>query len=83
MIIRIKNAILNADFALGEIASLIIGDKERTSGKCPLFRVCLRNHAGDSCVVTAYDAMTKTLTEYGAIYNSGLGFDALAVTTIE
>ncbi len=70
MTLLLHNAKLTVDFQSGNVLSLLLGGKERLSGRCPLFRLRLRNRAGEAFVFTAYDAQEVTLTEDGAIYTA-------------
>ena len=71
------NMILTVDFSAGQVASLVIGGKERVAAPTALFRMRLRDKAGDATVYSAYDAKTCTPTEDGAIYT---GFDGQSLS---
>ena len=70
MNLLLKNACLSVDFESAEVSSFVLGGKERISGRCPLFRLRLRNRAGEPMVLSAYDAKSVTVTESGARYES-------------
>ena len=69
MTLSLKNAMLSVDFEAAEVVSLCVDGKERVSGRCPLFRLRLRDRAGEAYVLAAYDAKKVVLTEDGAVYS--------------
>lgn len=64
----LNNITLTVDFSAGHITSLAVGGKERAVGTLPLFRVRVRDAAGDGHVFSAYDAEECTECELGAVY---------------
>ncbi|MBQ9783213.1 MAG: hypothetical protein IJW44_01695 [Clostridia bacterium] len=71
---------VGVDFAHARIESLRIGGTERLCGRVPLFRLRLRNRAGEATVLSATDAASVRETEDGAIYGGFPGeLEALSV----
>lgn len=64
---------LAVDFSAGHITSLIIDGIERVAATTPLFRVRLRDGAGQAYHYTSYDAAIRTPTDHGGIFT---GFPA-------
>jgi hypothetical protein len=65
---KLDNMTLSVDFAAGHITSLIINGMERVAAATPLFRVRLRDEAGQAHHYTAYESGTRTETETGGLY---------------
>ncbi|MBQ9151950.1 MAG: hypothetical protein IJX72_06845 [Clostridia bacterium] len=61
---------LSVDFPGGQIRSLVIHGQERLCAPSPLFRLRLRDRAGDTAVFTAYDAGICRETADGAVYSN-------------
>ncbi len=59
---------LSVDFSAGHITSLTINGVERVAATTPLFRVRLRDGAGQTYHYTAYEASTRAETEKGGLY---------------
>ena len=59
---------LSVDLAAGHITSLTIGGVERVAATTPLFRVRLRDEAGQTHHYTAYEAGTRAETETGGFF---------------
>lgn len=77
----LHNMTLAVDFAAGHVTSLVLNGVERVTAVTPLFRVRLRDEAGQTYHYTAYDAATRTETENGGIYTDfPAPFRKLAVT---
>ena len=51
--LSLKNMNLSVDFAGRTVSSLVIKGKERLASPCPLFRLNLRDQAGQSVYFTA------------------------------
>ena len=68
MKVLLNNGTLSVDFVSREVVSLVLNGMERISGRCPIFRLRLRDRSGEAFILTAYDAKNVTLTENGAIY---------------
>ena len=66
--LALEHMILTVDFSAGQIASLIIGGKERLRAPTALFALRVRDLAGNATVYGAHDAASCTLTEDGALY---------------
>ena len=64
----LSNMTLTVDLAAGHITSLTVGGKERVATTTPLFRVRLRDEAGQTYHYTAYEAGTRAETENGGQY---------------
>ncbi len=72
---------LSVDFAAGHITSLLINSTERLAATTPLFRVRLRDEAGQTYHYTSYDAADRAETESGGRYTSfPAPFEGLTVT---
>ena len=69
----LTNMTLSVDFAAGHITSLIIDGIERMSATTPLFRIRLRDKAGNATHLTAYDASVRKATDHGGLFT---GFPA-------
>ena len=67
-ICKLDSMTVSVDFAAGHITSLIINGMERVAAATPLFRVRLRDEAGQAHHYTAYEAGTRTETETGGLY---------------
>ena len=65
---KLDNMTLSVDFATGHITSLILNDIERVVAATPLFRVRLRDGAGQTYHYTAYEAGTRAETKFGGLY---------------
>ena len=65
---KLDNMTLSVDFAAGHITSLILNGVERVVAATPLFRVRLRDKAGQTYHYTAYEAGTRAETEKGGLY---------------
>ena len=65
---KIDHMTLSVDFAAGHITSLILNGVERVVAATPLFRVRLRDKAGQTYHYTAYEAGTRAETEKGGLY---------------
>ena len=74
----LPNMTLSVDLAAGHITSLIIDGIERMSATTPLFRVRLRDEAGNATHLTSYDAATRT--EDGTYTGFPAPYEALTVT---
>ena len=73
--------ILSVDFSAGHITSLLINGTERVIAHTPLFRVRLRDGAGQAYHCTAYEAGTRAETEFGGLYcDFPAPFEELTVT---
>ncbi|MBO7399389.1 MAG: hypothetical protein J6V10_09865 [Clostridia bacterium] len=72
--IKTEGLELGIDFTKREIASLVIGGKERVCGRVPLFRFRLRDRIGEAHDFTAYDAGTVVESDDGAVFSD---FDLL------
>ena len=59
---------LSVDFSAGHITSLTVNGVERVAATTPLFRVRLRDGAGQTYHYTAYEAGTRAETEKGGLY---------------
>ena len=80
-ICKLDGMTVSVDFAAGHITSLIINGMERVAAATPLFRVRLRDEAGQTHHYTAYEAGTRAETETGGLYcDFPAPFDDLAVT---
>lgn len=78
---KLENMTLSVDFAAGHITSLIINGMERVVAATPLFRVRLRDEAGQAHHYTAYDASLRTPTDHGGIFTGfPAPFENLTVT---
>lgn len=77
-ILQLTNMNLTVDFAAGEIASLLLGGRERIVSPSPLFVLRLRDTRGNATVYTARDASTCSIDEDGATY-AGFGVAELSV----
>ena len=78
---KLDNMTLSVDFAAGHITSLIINGVERVAAATPLFRVRLRDEAGQAHHYTAYDAAIRTPTDHGGIFTGfPAPFENLTVT---
>ena len=66
-----KNLILTADFAKGVITSLVLFGKERLRAPTALFRVSLRNEAGEAVVLSSREATAWEATAAGAATGAG------------
>ena len=51
-ILQLFNMILTVDFSAGQVASLVIGGKERVAAPTALFRLRLRDKAGADYIKT-------------------------------
>ncbi len=72
---------VTVDFAAGHVTSLLVGGAERIAATTPLFRVRLRDGAGQTYHYTSYDAADRAETESGGRYTSFPSpFEGLAVT---
>ena len=79
-ICKLDGMTVSVDFAAGHITSLIINGMERVAAATPLFRVRLRDEAGQTHHYTAYEAGTRAETETGGLYcDFPAPFDDLAV----
>ena len=67
--LNVNNMSLAVDFPSGQISSLVLRDKERLAGAFPIFRLRVRDEAGEGYVFSAYDAGTCKETESGAEYS--------------
>ena len=61
-ICKLDGMTVSVDFAAGHITSLIINGMERAAAATPLFRVRLRDEAGQTHHYTAYEAGTRAET---------------------
>ncbi len=78
---KLDNMTLSVDFAAGHITSLIINGVERVAAATPLFRLRLRDEAGQAHHYTAYDASLCTPTDHGGIFTGfPAPFENLTVT---
>ena len=78
---NLDNMTLAVDFAAGHITSLIINGVERVAAATPLFRLRLRDEAGQAHHYTAYDASLRTPTDHGGIFTGfPAPFENLTVT---
>lgn len=78
---NLDNMTLSVDFAAGHITSLIINGVERVAAATPLFRLRLRDEAGQAHHYTAYDASLRTPTDHGGIFTGfPAPFEDLTVT---
>ena len=78
---KLDNMTLSVDFAAGHITSLIINGVERVAAATPLFRLRLRDEAGQAHHYTAYDASLRTPTDHGGIFTGfPAPFEDLTVT---
>ena len=78
---KLDNMTLAVDFAAGHITSLIINGVERVAAATPLFRLRLRDEAGQAHHYTAYDASLCTPTDHGGIFTGfPAPFENLTVT---
>ena len=59
---------ISVDFGAGCVKRIAAGGKERSSGQVPLFRVCMRDVAGEPYVFTSFDASLCDAEENGAVY---------------
>ena len=66
---------LAVDFETGRVTSLFLNGKERVEGRCPLFRLRLRNEEGALREWSAWDAKTVLPTPEGAVYTGFPGED--------
>ena len=76
--LQLSNMTLTVDFATGQIASLVLGGKQRVAAPAPIFALRLRDAKGNATVYSAKDATAATPTEDGAMY-SGFGLQGLCV----
>ena len=76
--LQLSNMTLTVDFATGQIASLVLGGKQRVAAPAPIFALRLRDAKGNATVDSAKDATAATPTEDGAMY-SGFGLQGLCV----
>ena len=65
---KLDNMTLSVDFAAGHITSLILNGVERVVAATPLFRVRLRDEAGQAHHYTAYEAGTRAETKNGGLF---------------
>lgn len=72
--LRLQHMCLSVDFQAGEIASLILGGKERVAERSPLFRLRLRDRAGEAFVLSTYEAASCLETGDGAVYSEFRGY---------
>lgn len=80
-ICKLDSMTVSVDFAAGHITSLIINGMERVASATPLFRVRLRDEAGQTHHYTAYEAGTRAETETGGQYcDFPAPFEDLVVT---
>ena len=68
-----KNLILTADLAKGEVTSLVLFGKERLWAPTALFRLSLRNAAGEAVVLSSREATAWEATADGARYRFAEG----------
>lgn len=66
--LRLSGMTLSVSFEEARIRSLVLGDRERVVMHTPLFRLRLRDRAGEPLLFSAYDAFTCTETADGAVY---------------
>ena len=71
---------LKVDFPKGVLSSLAIHGKERLASPVPLFRLGLRDKAGNLTRLSAFDAAVLTETDRGGIYS---GFAACPGLSLE
>ncbi len=69
MILHLKDFTLSVDFQKGSVVSLAIRGRERLAAYAPLFRIRLRDGAGNTCLLLPDDARLCTEQEDGAIYS--------------
>ena len=74
-----KDMIVRIDYERAEIESLRIAGKERLAGRTPLFRVRLRDRAGEAIHLYATDATRVRECEDGAIYEGFSASEGLSV----
>ena len=67
-ICKLDGMTVSVDFAAGHITSLIINGIKRVAAATPLFRVRLRDEAGQTHHYTAYEAGTRAETENGGFF---------------
>ena len=77
-----KNLILTADLAKGEVTSLVLFGKERLWVPTALFRLSLRNAAGEAVVLSSREATAWEATADGARYRFAEGASEVRYTTI-
>jgi len=65
---KLTGMTLTVDHLAGHITSLLIDGVERVAATTPLFRVRLRDRAGQPHHFTAYEAGTRAETEFGGLY---------------
>ena len=68
--LQLSHMTLSIDLPAGRITSLVIRDVERLTSPQPLFRARLRDKAGSTSLITAYDAASCRETGDGAIYTA-------------
>lgn len=68
--LNLKGMSLSVDFEAGQIASLIIGERERIASRSPLFTFLARDVDGNEILASAYDSCTCKITENGAVYSN-------------
>ena len=59
---------IEVDFGAGCVKRIVAGGKDRAAGVVPLFRVCLRDGAGEPYIFTSFDASRRGANESGAVY---------------
>lgn len=66
--LSLPNLTLTASYEEGQLLSLRLGGRERLASPTPLFRLCLRNRAGEAVTLTACDARDCERLADGAVY---------------
>ena len=67
-ILKLSDMTLSVDFEHAHISSLTVLGKERIAKTTPLFKLRIRDEAGEPEIFTAYDATECSLTDDGAVY---------------
>lgn len=82
MLYNLTNTTLAVNFESGEIESLKMLGKERLADKMPLFKVRLRNRAGNTAELSSYDANTIHVSDGSAEYSSFDGYPISVKVTL-
>ena len=67
--LHLSHMTLSVDFENARVASLILGGRERLHAPSPLFRLRLRDRAGNTTILTPSHAASCRETEDGALYS--------------
>ncbi|MBR6762535.1 MAG: hypothetical protein IKM13_02160 [Clostridia bacterium] len=77
--LSLSNMTIALEVSKGTISSLTIHGKERLASSTPLFRLGLRDKAGNLTRLSAFDAKHVTETCHGGIYTDFTGFPGLSL----